>query len=121
MQLNQRTFLALIRHKIFENLEEIQRFRHERLSIMYENTQKTQQNLRAFHNLQSHLTFQYIKICVLIRHTFCENLVKIYAIKLNCHSFFCIFFSTYIGQCFHPATKTSVRNKKILLYLDNFG
>ena len=32
----------------------------------------------TLHNLLLHLARRYIKICVLIRHTFCESLVKIY-------------------------------------------
>ena len=36
----------------------------------------------VFHNLQLHLAYRYIKICVLINNTFCESLVK-----LNFHKF----------------------------------
>ena len=35
------------------------------------------QHQGTFHNHQLHRVFQYIKMCVLIRHTFCESLVKI--------------------------------------------
>ena len=63
---------------------------------MYENTQKTQQNQGIFHNLQLHLVWQYIKMCILIRHTFCEN----------------IFFSD-IGQYFWLAHRKLPKNSKI--------
>ena len=47
----------------------------------------------VFHNLQSHLAYQYIKICVLTRHTFCESLVKLGSTKRKCRSFLrCFFF-----------------------------
>ena len=41
---------------------------------------------RAFHNLQLHLACRYIKICILIRHIFCESLVKICATKHKCQT-----------------------------------
>ena len=44
-------------------------------------------NQRAFHNLQSYLICWYIKMFKLIRHTFCESLVKICATKHKCRSF----------------------------------
>ena len=39
---------------------------------MYEHTQKR----NKMKNLQLQLAYQYIKMCVLIRHTLCESLVK---------------------------------------------
>ena len=95
MYLNQKNFHNLqshlaylmftsIRHTICEILVKIQHFRHELSSIMLENSlKKTQYNQKAFHNLQSHLAYQYIKMCLLIRHTFNE----IYVPKLECRSF----------------------------------
>ena len=65
----------LIRHIICESLVEIQQFRHRWSSIMYENTRKAQLNQRPLHNMQLHLAYRYIKMCVLIRHTFCESLL----------------------------------------------
>ena len=44
----------------------------------------------VFHNLQSHLAYRYIKMCILIRYTFCECLVKICVTKHKCR-----FFGTY--------------------------
>ena len=53
-----------------------------------------------FHNLQLHLTYHYIKMCVLIRHTICENLVKkCVTIYTNAVHFGDIFSD--IGHCFH--------------------
>ena len=45
---------------------------------------------RAFHNLQSHLACQYIKMCILFGYTFFESFVKIYFSKRKCH--FCVIF-----------------------------
>ena len=51
---------------------------------MYKNSlKKTQKTQGAFHNLQLHLATQYIKMYVLIRHRFCESLMKICATKTN--------------------------------------
>ena len=48
-------------------------------------------------------------MCVLIRHTFCESLVKIYAKSAH----LCDIFFSDIGQCFHTVTKrNSIRNQK---------
>ena len=66
-------YCTLTRHTIFESLVKINYFRYEWWSIMSENSKKMQQNQGAFHNLQLHRTCQYIKICVLIRHTFYEG------------------------------------------------
>ena len=38
-------------------------------------------NQRIFHKMQSHLAFQHIKMCKLIRHTICESLVKLQQFK----------------------------------------
>ena len=95
---------VLIRYTISESLVDIQQLRHEWSSKMYENTQKTQYNQKVFHNFQSHLVCWYIKIFVLIRHTFCEVLVKLYTTKRKCRWFlWCIFW--------HMAVFPS-RNKK---------
>ena len=40
---------------------------------------------RTLHNLQSHLAYRYIKLCILIRYTFCESLVNICVTKHKCH------------------------------------
>ena len=56
-------------------------------------------------NLKSHLECRYIKIYVMIRHTFCESLVKVYAV------YFCDIFSD-IGQCCRPAQKNGLKNQK---------
>ena len=55
------------------------------------------------------LTNQYIKKCVLIRHTFCENLMKIFVTKHKCRSFLWLFQT---GQCCWPAkiTALEIRN-----------
>ena len=47
---------------------------------------KTQLNQNAFHNLQSHLAYRYIKLCTLIRHTICESLVEIQQFRHKCSS-----------------------------------
>ena len=101
---------TLIRYTICESLMKIQQFRHEWSSKMYENTQKMQWNQRDFHNLQSHLAFLCIKICVLSRYTFCVILEKICAAKRKCHSH--LWFSD-IGLCFRPAQTKSLKNQKI--------
>ena len=69
---------------------------------MYENTQKMQQNQKALHNLQSHLAYQYIKMCVLTRYPFCESLVKF---------LWCI-FQTYRAVFPFCDKKNSVGNQK---------
>ena len=48
---------------------------------------KTIQNQEIFHKFQSHLACQLIKVCVLIRYTFCESFVMICVTKRKCHSF----------------------------------
>ena len=59
-----------------------QRFKHV---VIFENSQETQLNQRKFYNLQSHLTYQYIKwCCVSISHTVCESLVKIQNFSQEC-------------------------------------
>ena len=63
------------------------------------------------HNLQLHLVYQYSNMCVLIKHTFCESLVKPCVTKLKCRSFFLKFFSD-IGQCFCPSQTKSLKNQK---------
>ena len=51
---------VLFRDTISESLVYIRQFRQEWSSIMYANTKKkTQLQVRAFHNLQSHLAYQY--------------------------------------------------------------
>ena len=40
-------------------------------------------NQITFHNLQSYLVYQYFKLWVLIRQTFCESLVTIQHIVMN--------------------------------------
>ena len=50
-------------------------------------------------------------ICVLIRHTFCESLVKICFTKHKCHSFLWYYFQT-LGQYFRPAQTKSIENQK---------
>ena len=54
-------------------------------------TQKT-----TFHNLQLHLAliYWYIKMYILIRHTFCESLVKVSITKNKWCSCLCYFFQT---------------------------
>ena len=47
-----------------------------------------------FHNLQSHLACQYIRIYVMIRHIFYESLVKIYVAKHISTIHFCNIFRT---------------------------
>ena len=48
---------------------------------------------------------------ILIKHTFCESLMKLCLIKHKCALIFVTLFSD-IGQCFHPTTKNSIGNKK---------
>ena len=88
MKLNQRTFhnlqshlaylltkiCILIRHIIFESLVEIEYLRHEGSSKIYENSQKRYKIKDRF------ITYSHIKY-ELIRHVFCESLVKICATK----------------------------------------
>ena len=50
-------------------------------------------------------------MCVLIRHTFCESLVKICAAKRKCHSFLVRYFLD-IGHCCRPAQKNGLENQK---------
>ena len=42
--------------------------------------------------MQLYLTYRYIRICVSIRHIFCESLVKLCLTKLKCRSFLWNFF-----------------------------
>ena len=65
----------------------------------------------AFHNLQLHMAYQYTKICLLNRYTFCESLVKICTTKHKCRSFLWYFFM-HIWQCFRPAQIKSLKNQK---------
>ena len=46
-------------------------------------------------NLQSHLVYRYITMCVSIRHTFCESLVKICLTKHKCCSIWGYVFQTW--------------------------
>ena len=63
-------------------------------------------NQRVFHNLQSHLACQYIKMCALIRYSFYKSLFKICATKHNCRSFLWCFFRH--GSVFPSYTKQTV-------------
>ena len=53
---------------------------------------KNRNNQGAFHNLQSHLSYQYTEMCVLIIHTFCGSLLKLCVTKHKCRSFLWHFF-----------------------------
>ena len=67
---------------------------------MYDNTQKKmRQNQGAFHNLQSHLAYRYIRMRVAIGHIFYECLVKIKSYQTQKPFIFCDIFSV-IGQRF---------------------
>ena len=78
---------VLFRHTLYKNLVKIHYLRHEKVSIMYENSSKMQQNQESFHNLQLHLVCQYIKMSVLIRYIFCKSLVKTCATQHKCRTF----------------------------------
>ena len=82
-QSNQRTskMCTIIRHTLCKSLVKIQYFRHEWTLIMYKSSLKTQQSQGTFYNWQLHLAHQY-KMCVLIRHTFCESFV-LYQIQMS--------------------------------------
>ena len=51
------------------------------------------------------------KMCILIRHTFCESLVMICTTKQKCCSFLWYYFSD-IGQCCRLAQKNGFENQK---------
>ena len=93
---------------IFASLVKLKQFRHEWSSIMYKNTQKRNKSndvpLLA-------VTSVSLSIRLLIRHTFCECLVKTCVTKHKWRSFFCDIFSD-IGQCFWPAKTNSLENRK---------
>ena len=91
---------VLFRYTICEILVKIQYFRHENSSTMYANTQK--RNQRAFHNLQSHLSCQYIK-----KRKFCEDMCYQTQIPL----IFVMYFSG-IGQSCRSAQKNGLENQK---------
>ena len=70
--------------------------------------EKTQHNQETLHVLQLHMACQYIKMCVLIIHTFCESLVMKCTTKHKGRSILWYFFR-HIGQ-FCP--KVSMKNHK---------
>ena len=72
---------VLIRPIICESFVKKQLFKHEWLSIMCENSWKSQQNQGVFHKLQSHLVRWHIKMCILIIQIICGTLMKIYTWK----------------------------------------
>ena len=45
--------------------------------LIFENSQRMRLDQIAFHNMQSYLTYRYIKLYVLIESTIYESLVKI--------------------------------------------
>ena len=53
------------------------------------------QNQEEFHNLQSHLACWYVKLCLFIRHTFCESLVMIYVTIIANAAHFCDIYFRY--------------------------
>ena len=64
----------------------------------------------AFHNLQSHLAYQYIRMCVFIRHILCESLVKLCLTKYKYCSF--LQFFSDIWQSFRIVQTQSLETKK---------
>ena len=66
-------------------------------------------NKTKWHSI--HLAYWYIKICVLIRRTFYESLLKIYVLPNTKTIHFFRIFSD-IGQCFWPAQTKRIENQK---------
>ena len=62
----------------------------------------------ALHDLQSHLACQFIKMCVLIRHTICESLVK-FCYQTKMPYFFCDFLMDSVSS----HNRKSTENKKL--------
>ena len=50
-------------------------------------------NWKPFYKFKSRLVCKHFKICVLIRHIFCETLMRLCLIKHKWRSFLCYFFS----------------------------
>ena len=72
--------------------------------------EKKAKNHRAFHNLQLNptiLTYRDIEMCLLIRHIFCESLLKLCVVKHKCRSLF-----SDIWQCCQPARTQILENQK---------
>ena len=69
---------------------------------------KKRNKIKGFHNLQLHLP--YLKICIFIRHTFCESLVKV-CVKQNTNVvYFCDIFLN-VGQYSRTAQIKSFENR----------
>ena len=70
-------------------------------SIKFENTLKTQWNQRAVRISQINLACRYIKMCVLIRHIFCESLWSYVLLNINAVNFCDIIFThrTMFSTC----------------------
>ena len=95
---------TLIRHTICESLEKKQYLRHQ---LCWKILKKTQQNQGLFHKFQSRLdlAYQYIKMWILIRDSFCKSLMKKFVTKRKCHLFLWYFFR-------HRAMFTTCPNKE---------
>ena len=114
----------------------IQHFRNEWLSIMYENIQKNAIKSKdvpqlwvtsdmaiwkTFHNFELHLTCRYIKICVLIRHKFCESLV-IHVLPNAIATHFCdIIFRRRVVLPICQKTVSNIKNLAKLIIYRIFG
>ena len=76
--------------------------------IVVNSVWKLLKNAMKSHNLQLN---QHIKMCLLIRHTFCKSLIKICVTKHKCPSFLWYYFR-YRSVCCRPAQKNSLENQK---------
>ena len=91
---------ALIRYTISEGLVEIQLFRHEWSSKMYENTQKKRNKIKRRFIACSYITGMSL-------YHVCINQLPILSEKY----IFVMYFSD-IGQCYQPAQKNGLENQK---------
>ena len=61
--------------------------------FMCKNSRNNPNKQEAFHNLQLPLTYQYIRMCVLIGYTICEILIKVQHFRHELSLYLCMKFS----------------------------